>query len=207
LRFCIDQEQACLRFSHKIWSSCVVFCLLYSGFSGEEQVWPFPLWHPINWGAMALRVWSAFQGISIQFVTFIVVILKNWKCYKTQSKHYMKSKMTFCCMNFVYDRLLEFYNNNLVQYRLRQCWCVINTFIRVLPKAINYVYGHSKLLLHWLRVPCWFFCNLGLKNCLHVQGLNSQPEKLVLKQGAFDSSAMKIPLSNPDCYGDALVFC
>jgi len=24
-------------------------------------------------------------------------------------------------------------NNNLVQYRLRQCWCVINTFFRVPP--------------------------------------------------------------------------
>jgi len=26
------------------------------------------------------------------------------------------------------------------------------------------VYGHCRLLLPWLRVPCWFLCNLGLKN-------------------------------------------
>jgi len=28
-----------------------------------------------------------------------------------------------------------------------------------------YVYGHCRLLLPWLRVPCWFFWNLLLKNC------------------------------------------
>jgi len=25
--------------------------------------------------------------------------------------------------------------------------------------------GHYRLQLSLLRVPCWFFCNLGLKNC------------------------------------------
>jgi len=61
-------------------------------------------------------------------------------------------------------------DNNLVQWRLR--WYLmqdhdskINTFIRVLP--FNYAHGQCRLQLPWLRLPCWFFCNLGLKNCGH----------------------------------------
>jgi len=30
--------------------------------------------------------------------------------------------------------------------------------------------SHCRLLLPWLRMPCWFFCNLGLKNCWHGWG-------------------------------------
>jgi len=29
------------------------------------------------------------------------------------------------------------------------------------------VYGLCRLRLPWLIVPCWFFCNPGLKNCNH----------------------------------------
>jgi len=31
--------------------------------------------------------------------------------------------------------------------------------------------SHGRLLLPWLRVPCWFFCNQGLKNCRHGRGI------------------------------------
>jgi len=54
------------------------------------------------------------------------------------------------------------------------------------------VYGHCRLLLPWMRVPSWFFCNPGLKNCWHgrlgvepTTNLSSQP-------GAYD-------LSGPNC--------
>jgi len=41
--------------------------------------------------------------------------------------------------------------------------CPTNTFTRV-P-----YFGHCRLLLPWLRVLCWFFCNSGLKHCWHGQ--------------------------------------
>jgi len=31
----------------------------------------------------------------------------------------------------------------------------------------KHVYGHCRLVLPWLVVPCWLFCNPGLKNCWH----------------------------------------
>jgi len=37
-------------------------------------------------------------------------------------------------------------------------------------------YGHCRLLLPWLRVSCWLFCYLGLRNCWHGCGLNPEPE-------------------------------
>jgi len=64
--------------------------------------------------------------------------------------------------------------NNLLQYRLRRCWCVINTFISVqlLKKSLvpaDYYYPDWGCLVDCL-------CISGLKNCmLGGQGLNPQP--------------------------------
>jgi len=55
------------------------------------------------------------------------------------------------------------------------------------------VYGHCRLLLPWLRVPCWFFCNQGLKNCWHGRpGIEPTTTTLDLssQSGAYDLSAM-----------------
>jgi len=55
-------------------------------------------------------------------------------------------------------------------------------------------YCHCRLLLPWLRVPCWFFCNPGLKNCRHGQ-LGFEPTTLDLcsQSGANDLSATATP--------------
>jgi len=68
--------------------------------------------------------------------------------------------------NCRHERVLKLQanNNNIVQYRLR-LMLMRNQHLYKSP-AIE-VYGHYRLLLPWLRVPCWFFCNTGLKNCWH----------------------------------------
>jgi len=58
-----------------------------------------------------------------------------------------------------------------VEYRLRWCWCVINTFIWGLASTFNYVYGHGRALLPWLRVPCWFFLQFEVEKLLAWPGI------------------------------------
>jgi len=52
------------------------------------------------------------------------------------------------------------------------------------------VYGPRRLLLRWLSVPSWFFCNPGLKNCSHER-LVIEPTTLDLgsQSGAYNLSA------------------
>jgi len=51
------------------------------------------------------------------------------------------------------------------------------------------VYGHCRLLYYpgWEWVPCWFFCNLGLKNCW--PGIEPTTLDLSSQSGAHDLSA------------------
>jgi len=69
-------------------------------------------------------------------------------------------------------------NNNLAQFRLRQYWCVTNRFMRVRHRRlwslqITITQTESAFLIY-------FFCNPGLKSCLHFQGLNQHSWMLVL---------------------------
>jgi len=59
----------------------------------------------------------------------------------------------------------------------------------------KHAYGHCRILLPWLRVPCWFFCNLGLKNCLHVWAFEPTVLNLSSQSGAFDHSATVNPVN------------
>jgi len=56
------------------------------------------------------------------------------------------------------------------------------------------VYGHCRLLLPWLRVPYWFFCNSGLKNCWHeLPGIEPTTLDLISQSGDYDLAATANP--------------
>jgi len=82
-------------------------------------------------------------------------------------------------------------SNNPVQYRLRQCWCMSNTFIRVPPSKFmataDYYYLYWELLAN-------FFCTTGLKNCWHGRpGIEPTTFDLSSQSGAYDLSATATP--------------
>jgi len=79
------------------------------------------------------------------------------------------------------------HSNNLLQYRLRQCWCATNT------SAIE-VYCHWRLRLPWLRVPLLIFCNLELKNCSHGRpGIEPTTLDLGSQSGTYHLSTSATP--------------
>jgi len=74
------------------------------------------------------------------------------------------------------------YNNNLVHSRLRK-WVA----------HVNHLYpSHCWLLLPWLRVPCWLFCNLGCK-LEPLPRFELATLDLRSQSGDFDHSAMVTP--------------
>jgi len=48
--------------------------------------------------------------------------------------------------------------------------------------------GDCRLLLPWLRVPLWFFCNPGLKYCWHGRGFELTTLDLIVLSQAKHSS-------------------
>jgi len=83
--------------------------------------------------------------------------------FKQFDKKSLASSQKFWCHIKVQKVLkMLFLNNYIVNHGLIRCQKVINTFIRVSQLAC---YKNWRLLLSCLRVPCWFFCILGLKNC------------------------------------------
>jgi len=55
------------------------------------------------------------------------------------------------------------------------------------------VSGHCRIQLLWLRVPTWFFCNPGWKNCSHGWGFETTILDLCSQSGAYELSATVIP--------------
>jgi len=78
------------------------------------------------------------------------------------------------------------YNNNLVEYRLTTMLMRDQHLFR--SPAIE-IHGYCRLLQPWLRVPCWFFCNLGLKNFWHGPRIEPTTIDPTFQSGAHDLSA------------------
>jgi len=56
------------------------------------------------------------------------------------------------------------------------------------------VYGHCRLLLPKLRVPCWFFSQSGIENCWHGRpGIEPTTLDINSQSGAYDLSATATP--------------
>jgi len=53
----------------------------------------------------------------------------------------------------------------------------------------NHVYGHRRLLLPRLRVPCWFFLQSRVEKLLAWAGIEPTTLDLSFQSGAFDNSA------------------
>jgi len=71
---------------------------------------------------------------------------------------------------------------------------VHHRLLRWLTQGIHLCKSHCRLLLPWLRMPCWCFCNPGLKICSHgLLGIEPTTLDVSSQSGVYDLAVMATP--------------
>jgi len=111
-----------------------------------------------------------------------------------------KSDRIFYCNDSFYsiDCILN-YNNNLVQYRVIRCYCLINPLIGVPPLTNYYIYGDCRLVITLFIFALLNFFQSGVKKLLAWRGIELTTLDLRSQSGAYDLSAAT---PTPKCVGE-----